>query len=200
MCDQGATASASCGGCGACGCGSTQFNAPICPQRAKQGGCGNGPCSGCNVYLDHWNCGYCSNDRTTQKAWALGNVEREAALRSGDPVIPASGNFNFGRMGAWQPFGRPCTLNNGDGSPLDVPGLHLCQVAPGVWQYLPNWVPCGAAINFYNDGAYIESIYSVSRTLPFSRSGGRRFENAPPVLNPYVWPPLANPITDLYRR
>ena len=192
MCDRGTcgseqifvTPGSNCG-CGVAKCGTS---------------CGNGPCSGCNVALDQWNCGYCANDRTSQRAWALGNEARDTALKSGEAIIPPSGNFNFSPMGAWQPFGRRCTLNDNAGDPLAPPGMHSCSVAPGIWTVVPNWVPCGAMINFYNDGAYINSIYDVSRTMPYARGRGGGLRNAPPVLNPYTWPPPFNPISDLYRR
>lgn len=177
-----------------------QVNAPLCARCPKQGsGCGNGQCSGCGVHLDFWQCSWCANDRTSQKAWALGMEQRDAALRSGEPVIPPSGNFNFSTMGAWQPYGRPCTLNNNPSDFLCPPGMHSCQVAPQVWSCVPNNVPCGAVLNAYNEGAYVNAVYDVGRTMPFARPRGG-MSGAYPVLNPYRWPPPFNPISDLYRR
>ncbi len=173
--------------------------------------CGNGPCSGCNVKLDHWNCGgYCGGaggaggavqSGIAQFQWNLGQEARNAALLSGDPIIPASGRWYFDKRGAWSPYGKQCPTP--ECSPICDYGLRPVEVSPGIWNCVPNSVPAGAVINAYNDVLYVNALYDVGRTLPFLRGGcgGRnRFAGAPPVLNPYTWPPVLNPISDLYRR
>lgn len=156
----------------------------------QQAGCcgGKHPCSGCNVHLSHHQCQWCANSRGSQQAWSFYNDQRTAAFKSGDPVIPPSGNPNFDPKGAWNPYGRSCYLNQ-PANNIVPPGLHLCKVAePNTWTALPNWIPCSAAINWYHERSYINDLYDTTRSKPFCGPGCNPADPGY-VQNAYQWPP-----------
>ena len=181
--------------CGPCPRGSEKLGATACTSGGPRVGCGvgcgggQGPCSGCDVHLSHHQCQWCANSRAAQQAYSQANSVRNAALKKGEIIIPTSGSFQFSDMGAWQPYGIPCQLNNPVAGSIAPPGMHACKVAePNVWSIMPNWIPCSVAINSYYDRAYVNDIYDTTNSKPFCGPGCNGADPAY-VSNPYQWPP-----------
>lgn len=160
---------------------------------------GTSLCSGCNVSMQQYACGACANTRADQQVQMALNERQRAAIASGQLVVPPSGSFAFNALGAFQPYGRVCRLQQppppvvlADGNvayPIAPPGMKPVKVAePNVWAIVPNWKPPAVAINAYYHGAYIRDLYD-QRPSKYNGCGGACGGGDPShVLSPYQWP------------
>lgn len=82
------------------------------------------------------------------------------------PAVPLSGSFQHDQRGAWNSYGRPCTMGPNDF--LCPFGMRSVKVAePNVWTCLPNQVPAAVAINNFHNYNYINDIYENRRGKPY---------------------------------
>lgn len=159
-----------------------------------------GTCSGCDVCMQQYACGTCANTRAAQQVQTALDGRQRAAIASGQLVVPPSGSFAFSALGAFQPYGRVCALQQppppvvlADGRvtyPIAPPGMKPVKVAdPNVWSIVPNWVPPAMVINAYYHGAYIRDLYD-QRPSKYGACAEATCGGGDPshVLSPYTWP------------